>query len=78
MTTLTTVFGMLPLALAIGEGSEMLQPLALVIVWGLSFSTLVSLLLVPMTYRLLGAVDVSGPESGSKSLTAPIPMSMQP
>ncbi|MGB5832695.1 MAG: efflux RND transporter permease subunit, partial [Thiohalocapsa sp.] len=54
MTTLTTVIGMLPLALAVGEGSEMLQPLALVIVWGLSFSTLVSLLLVPMIYRLLG------------------------
>jgi CzcA family heavy metal efflux pump len=55
MTTLTTVFGMLPLALAVGEGSEMLQPLAIVIVAGLSFSTLVSLLLVPMIYRVLGA-----------------------
>jgi multidrug efflux pump subunit AcrB len=49
------VVGMLPLALALGEGSEMLQPLALVMVWGLSFSTLVSLLLVPMIYRILGA-----------------------
>ncbi len=55
MTTLTTVFGMLPLALALGEGSEMLQPLAVTIVAGLSFSTLVSLLLVPVVYRLLGA-----------------------
>ena len=55
MTTLTTVVGMLPLALAVGEGAEMLQPLAIVIVWGLSFSTLVSLLLVPMIYWLLGA-----------------------
>jgi CzcA family heavy metal efflux pump len=55
MTTLTTVVGMLPLALAWGEGSEMLQPLAVTIVSGLSFSTLVSLLLVPMVYRLLGA-----------------------
>jgi multidrug efflux pump subunit AcrB len=54
MTTLTTVFGMLPLALAIGEGSEMLQPLAMVIVWGLGFSLLVSLLLLPMIYRILG------------------------
>jgi multidrug efflux pump subunit AcrB len=54
MTTLTTVFGMLPLALAIGEGSEMLQPLAMVMVWGLGFSLLVSLLLVPMVYRILG------------------------
>jgi multidrug efflux pump subunit AcrB len=55
MTTLTTVVGMLPLALAIGEGSEMLQPLAVTIVSGLSFSTLVSLVLVPMVYRILGA-----------------------
>ena len=53
MTTLTTVFGMLPLAIGFGEGSEMLQPLAFVIVCGLSFSMLVSLLLVPLCYRLL-------------------------
>jgi multidrug efflux pump subunit AcrB len=53
MTTLTTVFGMLPLAIGFGEGSEMLQPLAFVIVWGLSFSLLVSLILVPSMYSLL-------------------------
>jgi len=52
MTTLTTVFGMMPLAIGIGEGSEMLQPLAFVIVWGLSFSLLVSLILVPSLYAL--------------------------
>ncbi|OGT93642.1 MAG: acriflavin resistance protein [Gammaproteobacteria bacterium RIFOXYA12_FULL_61_12] len=54
MTTLTTVTGMLPLALAWGEGAEMLQPLAVTIVSGLSFSLLVSLLLIPVIYRLLG------------------------
>jgi hypothetical protein len=53
MTTLTTVVGMLPLALAWGEGAEMLQPLAVTIVAGLSYSTLVSLVLVPLVYRLL-------------------------
>jgi multidrug efflux pump subunit AcrB len=52
MTTLTTVVGMLPLALAVGEGSEMLQPLAVTIVAGLSFSTLVSLVLVPVIYQV--------------------------
>jgi len=52
MTSLTTVLGMTPLALGLGEGSEMLQPLAFVIVWGLSFSVLVSLVLVPVVYRL--------------------------
>ncbi len=53
MTTLTTVVGMLPLALGLGEGSEMLQPLAVTIVSGLLFSTLVSLMLVPSIYRIL-------------------------
>ena len=52
MTTLTTVVGMLPLAIGIGEGSEMLRPLAVTIVAGLSFSMLVSLLLVPVLYEL--------------------------
>jgi multidrug efflux pump subunit AcrB len=54
MTTLTTVAGMMPLAMAWGQGSEMLQPLAITIVSGLSFSLLVSLLLVPATYQYLG------------------------
>ena len=53
MTTLTTVFGMLPLAMAHGEGSEMLQPLAVVIISGLLFSILVSLLLIPVFYVAL-------------------------
>ena len=53
MTTLTTVMGMTPLALGFGEGSEMLRPLAIVIVWGLSFSMLVTLVLVPAVYRML-------------------------
>lgn len=53
MTVLTTVFGMLPLALGLGEGSEMLQPLAIVIAWGLSFSILVSLIVVPAMYCLI-------------------------
>ena len=51
MTTLSTVVGMIPLALGWGEGSEMLQPLAITVVWGLSFSLLVSLILVPMVYH---------------------------
>ncbi|MCK5696624.1 MAG: efflux RND transporter permease subunit [Gammaproteobacteria bacterium] len=52
MTTITTVVGMLPLSIGLGEGAEMLQPLAVVIVWGLSFSMLVSLVLIPVIYRL--------------------------
>ncbi|MFN2309334.1 MAG: efflux RND transporter permease subunit [Gammaproteobacteria bacterium] len=50
MTTLTTVVGLLPLSLGLGEGAEMLQPLAQTMIYGLSFSLLVSLFLVPVTY----------------------------
>jgi multidrug efflux pump subunit AcrB len=50
MTTLSTVVGMMPLAMALGDGAEMLQPLAITVVAGLTFSIFVSLLLVPMVY----------------------------
>jgi len=65
MTTLTTVVGMLPLALGWGEGAEMLQPLAVTIVAGLSFSMIVSLLLVPTIYSMLHYRDeVVAPTQG--------------
>jgi multidrug efflux pump subunit AcrB len=54
MTTLTTVAGMIPLAMALGEGAEMLQPLAVTLISGLTFSTFVTLLLIPAVYRLIG------------------------
>lgn len=57
MTTLTTVVGMLPLAIGYGDGSELLQPLAITMVSGLAFGTLVSLVLVPSMYLLLGRAD---------------------
>jgi hydrophobe/amphiphile efflux-1 (HAE1) family protein len=53
MTTLTTVMGMLPLAIGLGEGSEMLEPMATVIVLGLSVSMLISLFMIPAMYHLL-------------------------
>ncbi len=52
MTTLTTVVGMLPLALGWGEGAEMLQPLAVALIAGLSMSLLVTLVLIPILYRV--------------------------
>jgi len=52
MTTLTTVMGMLPLAIGLGEGSEMLRPMATIIVFGLSFAMLVSLFIIPVIYKL--------------------------
>lgn len=53
MTTLTTILGMFPMALGIGEGSELWQPIEIAIIGGLSFSTLLTLLIVPVIYSLL-------------------------
>jgi multidrug efflux pump subunit AcrB len=50
MTTLGTVFGTLPLALGLGEGSELMQPLAIAVVSGMFFSMALSLLVVPGAY----------------------------
>ncbi len=53
MTTITTVLGMFPLALGIGEGSEFLQPLGVVVFSGLSVATLLTLFIIPCFYTLL-------------------------
>ncbi|MCB1849829.1 MAG: efflux RND transporter permease subunit [Gammaproteobacteria bacterium] len=52
MTTLTTILGLLPLALGIGEGADAQAPLARVVIGGLTASTLITLLLVPVVYTL--------------------------
>jgi len=50
MTTLTTVLGMLPMALGRGEGSEMWNGLGTTVAWGLSISTLITLVIIPTLY----------------------------
>lgn len=50
MTTTTTAFGMLPLALGIGSGTELMQPLAIAVVGGLTLSTFLTLFVVPSAY----------------------------
>ncbi|MFA7677728.1 MAG: efflux RND transporter permease subunit, partial [Candidatus Omnitrophota bacterium] len=52
MTTLTTIFAMLPLALSRGVGSETWQPLGITMIGGLSVSSLVTLLFVPTMYAV--------------------------
>lgn len=53
MTTATTVLAMIPLALAIGEGAENQQPMAVVVVFGLTASTLFTLIFVPVMYVVI-------------------------
>ena len=50
MTTLTTVLGMIPLAIGRGEGAEMWNGLGITVAWGLTISTLITLLLIPALY----------------------------
>jgi HAE1 family hydrophobic/amphiphilic exporter-1 len=53
MTTLTTVLGLVPMAVAWGEGSELRSPLAITVVWGLSLATLLTLLVIPAVYMIV-------------------------
>ncbi|WP_416672187.1 efflux RND transporter permease subunit [Egbenema bharatensis] len=64
MTTITTVLGMFPLALGLGEGGEFLQPLGIVVFSGLSLATLLTLFIIPCFYLLLH--DLVGKLSGKK------------
>lgn len=57
MTTLTTILGLLPMALGYGEGAELLQPMAIVMMTGLVVSTVVTLLFTPVYYSLLDSLD---------------------
>ena len=53
MTSLTTILGMVPMAMGLGEGSEIWQPLGISVVGGLLVSTLLSLFIVPSLYAML-------------------------
>lgn len=53
MTTCTTVLGLLPMAIGLGEGAELRAPLAVVVSFGLVFSTMLTLLIIPATYLIM-------------------------
>ena len=61
MTTATMIFGMMPLALALGAGSEMRQGMAIVVVAGLLSSTLLTLVLVPVVYSYVDGLRTRMP-----------------
>jgi HAE1 family hydrophobic/amphiphilic exporter-1 len=53
MTTLTTVLGLIPMSLGWGEGAEVRAPMAITVMGGLVFSTLLTLIFIPMVYELV-------------------------
>lgn len=69
MTTATTVLGLVPMAMGIGEGSELQVPMARVVIGGLLSSTVITLVLIPVIYAIMegrkpGAVEEESPHFG--------------
>ena len=58
MTSLTTILGMVPMALGSGEGSEMWRPMGIAVIGGLTFSTILTLLFVPVLYCVFAGTGV--------------------
>ena len=58
MTALTTILGMVPMAVSSGQGAEMWQPMGVAVIGGLTFSTLLTLFFVPAMYCLFAAVGI--------------------
>ena len=58
MTALTTILGMVPMAVSTGQGAEMWQPMGVAVIGGLTFSTLLTLFYVPAMYCLFAAFGV--------------------
>jgi multidrug efflux pump subunit AcrB len=66
MTTVTTVLGLFPLALGIGEGSEFLQPLGIVVFFGMSIATVLALFIIPCFYVMFHEFPGGGKRSPRK------------
>ncbi len=58
MTTLTTILGMIPLAIGTGQGSEMWKALGIAIIGGMTFSTIITLVLIPALYSMMAGYGV--------------------
>ena len=58
MTTMTTILGMIPMAVSTGQGSEMWSPMAIAVIGGLAVSTILTLIYVPTMYCIFGGVGI--------------------
>jgi HAE1 family hydrophobic/amphiphilic exporter-1 len=76
MTTLTTVLGLVPMALGLGEGGEVQAPMARVILGGLTTSTLITLVFIPILYTLVEerAERVRSRQASAETGPSPVPV----
>jgi HAE1 family hydrophobic/amphiphilic exporter-1 len=74
MTTATTVFGLLPLALGLGAGDELRRPMAWTVIGGLTAATLLTLIVIPCLYRSMtrATVQDAGEPEPSGIASAPV------
>jgi HAE1 family hydrophobic/amphiphilic exporter-1 len=64
MTSTTTILGLLPMALGLGEGAELRAPLAITVIGGLSVATLLTLFVIPVVYSLLDRGELAAEPAG--------------
>ena len=68
MTALTTILGLSTLAFGVGEGAELLQPMAVVVIGGLLYATALTLFVVPVLYDLFNRKPMRDPNEGLDEL----------
>ncbi|MFV8753285.1 efflux RND transporter permease subunit [Nannocystaceae bacterium ST9] len=68
MTTLTTVLGLIPMAAGLGDGAEIRQPMAVTVIAGLSMSTLLTLVVIPVLYQLVDRLIAKAGSSPAEQL----------
>lgn len=73
MTSLATILGLIPIALGIGEGSEAMAPMGIVVIFGLALSTFSTLLLVPVIYTIFEDIRTRGFRKRKKGKLINIP-----
>ena len=64
MTAFSTIFGMIPVALATSDAAELRNPMGVLVIGGLSSSTLLTLLVVPVAYTLLADLRIATARPG--------------
>ena len=73
MTSATTILGLLPMAIGLGEGAELRAPLAVTVIGGLSVATLLTLFVIPVVYSLVDRKTYVGDEAAETAETGPEP-----